>query len=164
MNLWDDFVELTQAVFAPLENDFGFQRLPPKQPFAIYESPTLQVSLYYDLGRHSELDLRIQRAADVGTRKPSRGISSLMAIHDPAAWDTYSISYPKDRKSLESSLLAMREQLLKYGTSLLAGDMGDLGKLDHLEEQVEIELGQSGRDANYKDTVRQVILRFYVKG
>ncbi len=58
----------------------------------------------------------------------------------------------------------MKEQLFKYGASLLSGDMRDLDKLDRLEKQLEIELGKSGRKADYKDTVRQVILRFHGKG
>jgi hypothetical protein len=161
MSLWDDFVEMTQTVFAPLEDKFGFSRLPPKYPFVDYDSSTLRISLHYDSEWHCELEVAIHRKADIGTRKHSTGISPLMAIHDPAAWETHTAPYPKDRQSLESSLLTMRGLLFKYGASLLAGDLRDLDKVDALERQVEAELGKPDNTTDYKGIVRQVILRYH---
>jgi hypothetical protein len=34
MSNWDDFVEISQTVFAPLENKFGFQRQTPTSSIA----------------------------------------------------------------------------------------------------------------------------------
>jgi hypothetical protein len=161
MSLWDDFVEMTQRVFAPLEDKFGFKRQPPNYPFVDYDSSTLRISLCYDPERRHELDIAIRRKTDVGTRKPSTGISPLMSIHDPAAWETYSSPYPKDRQSLESSLLTTRDLLFKYGASLLAGDLSDLDKIDGLQKQVEAELRKLGSSTGYKEAVKRAILKYH---
>ena len=161
MSLWDDFVELSQTVFAPLEESFGFQRRPPTRPFVHYDSSSLQISFFYDCSRDHELDVAFRRKADVGTQKPSYGLSSLMAIHDPAAWETYVSSFPNDKHALKSSLLAMKDLLFRYGASLIAGDESDLGKCDELEKQVAAEFGRSDSSGDYKSRVRQVILRFH---
>ncbi|MFM2293678.1 MAG: hypothetical protein RLZZ350_91, partial [Verrucomicrobiota bacterium] len=160
--LWNDFVEISQTVFAPLEKKFGFRRLPPKEPFVNYESSCLQIRLFYADTREGkgELDMAIRRLIDVGTQKKSTHVSGLMAIYDPVAWENHSMSFATDRQSLESVLLATRENLFKYGASLLAGDLSDLDKLDCLEKALEKELGKH-RGGDYKSIVKQGVLNFF---
>ncbi len=161
MSLWDDFVELTQIIFAPLEDRFGFKRLSPSNPFIYYDSPTLRISLFYDTSRGCELDMGIMRKADIGTQKPSYGLSPLMAIYDPEVWKVYRGSYPNDKQSLRSSLLEMKELLFKYGASILVGDETDLDRCDALQKLVEEELGKPASNVGYMDSVEQVVLRYH---
>ena len=162
MSNWDDFVEISQTVFAPLENKFGFQRQTPKQPFVDYDSSNLKVSLFYDVTRGGELDIAIRRMDDVGKQKPSMGISSLMAIYDPASWETYRSPFVNDRTSLERFLTEMKEHLFKYGASLLAGDLNDFNTSDCINKVIAQELGKrSGGD--YMSTVKQAVLNFHKK-
>ncbi len=63
MELWNKFVEVVAANFRFLETEFGFVRTLTKQPNLIYESPMLQVQVYYDADGRYELDLRLRRLA-----------------------------------------------------------------------------------------------------
>jgi hypothetical protein len=162
MSNWDDFVEISQTVFAPLENKFGFQRQTPKQPFVDYDSSNLKVSLFYDVTRGGELDIAIRRMVDVGTQKPSMSISSLMAIYDPASWETYRSPFVNNRPSLERFLSEMKEHLFKYGASLLVGDLRDFDTSDRINKEVSKELGKH-RSGDYLSIVKQVVLNFHKK-
>jgi hypothetical protein len=161
MNLWDHFVEITQEVFAPLVDDFSFQRLPLIRPFIYYESATLQVDFFYDVERSYELDVSIRRRPDVHTRKPSYGLSSLLAIHDAGAWETYRSSCPRNHEALGVSLREMRELLFSYGAALLAGDNTDLERCDYLESQIAAEFAKPGDGRDYVSRVQEVVLRYH---
>ena len=159
MSNWEECARLTAVVFAPLEERFGFNRLPPSEPFIHYDSSRLRVSIFFDTTRGCELDLGIMRKRDVGTAKPSYGLSALLALHDPDEWASYRSATPPNTAALQAALEKMKNLLLKHGTSLLSGNETDLDDSDRLDREIEGELAK--HKAPYMDTVRQVVLKHH---
>jgi hypothetical protein len=124
MDPWDKFVEDAQTVFAALEHSFGFHRQVPSRPFVHYDSSAIRISLFYEPGnrRDGGPDLGIRRKTEIETRRPSYGLSELVAVQDPGK---------RLRQAPPPPTLEMLWQtLIKYGTPLLKGDCTLLDKID----------------------------------
>jgi hypothetical protein len=157
MDPWDKFVEDAQVVFAALEHRFGFHRQTPSRPFIHYDSSSIRISLFYEPGsRDGGPDLGIRRKTEVETRKASYGLSSLVAVQDPVAWQSPQAPPPP-------TLEMLWQTLIKYGDPLLKGDCTLLDKADALEAQLAQQLGKPSQKS-YTELVRRTIFRYHGRG
>lgn len=70
MITWTTFVEAVEEHFRFLEDEFRFSLVARKEPFVVFGSAVVRVNVYCDIHRHAELDLGLERVADVGKRTP----------------------------------------------------------------------------------------------
>ncbi|MDZ4199375.1 MAG: hypothetical protein U1E27_08830 [Kiritimatiellia bacterium] len=67
---WNNFVDAVEKHFSFLKDECGFSIVSAKEPFVVFGSADIRVNVYCDVSRHVELDLGIERVADVGKRMP----------------------------------------------------------------------------------------------
>jgi hypothetical protein len=136
MITWNEFVEITERNFRFLETKFGFELTSTEEPFLRYRSPFIEIEIYYQLGRHHELDLGIQPHKKIDKFERSYSIGMLIRVKDPKGpYNDYMSPFPKTKDEVEFSVKELAHLLSKYGTDLLRGDMNDIQRMQDIEDK-----------------------------
>jgi hypothetical protein len=95
----------------------------------------MQISIFWDYWGNHELDLAIRPFKKIDPFERSFGISGLMLIYDRRKYGKTLAPFPHSCDELEIAVKELADQLRKYGTKMLQGDLSDLEKIQKLEKK-----------------------------
>ncbi len=140
MSTWETFVAAVMSSFGFLESEFGFTFESSQKPFVIFTSTSLEVLIYYGIGRHSELDVSIKRRNADPKRVPPLSLMELMLLTDKSAAEEYKEPFSIAEADLESEVRKLSTLFRRYAANTLAGNLAAFTEIERLRRKREAEL------------------------
>ncbi len=155
MRQFDEFVKLVTKYFRYLETSYGFKQKPidPTRSSVYYESPSKEISIFWDYSFQHELDLGIyppeNDPASIETPYKSVHIEDLMELKDRKNYRSYYPPFPGSIEELESEIENLAKLLKEYGRDVLTAEV----TFDSLYKQVDFQRN------SHKEDLKHIIKR-----
>jgi hypothetical protein len=134
---WTEFVEIAKESLRFLVEEFGFRCTSEQPPFLVYASEGVQISFFYDVNGHGELDVGLERRSEAGKGKRFFEINQFKNLRGMRFPEPSVSPFVRTADDARRELSGLATQLRLYCRPVLSGDLTDFSSLESRERETK---------------------------